>query len=113
MRLENKSATETKNILGEDMLPLNDIAEKVFNITPRIAQRKAATRNTCPSRPFASTAPEKGLYVLREDLEKWIKDRADRAKDQHRKDAGRLIFCHSSVPNGVTKASLHKEIGQT
>ena len=34
--------TETKNILGEDMLPLNDIAEKVFNITPRIAQRKAA-----------------------------------------------------------------------
>ena len=27
MRLENKSMTETKNILGEDMLPLNDIAE--------------------------------------------------------------------------------------
>jgi hypothetical protein len=77
--------TETKNILGEDMLPLNDIAEQVFNITPRIAQRKAAT-NTLPIPAFRINGTRKGpLYVLRDDLEKWIKDRADRAKSQHRK----------------------------
>lgn len=52
---------------------------------PRIAQRKAAT-NTLPIPSFRINGTRKGpLYVLREDLEKWIKDRADRAKDQHRK----------------------------
>lgn len=66
------------------MLPLNDIAEKVFNITPRIAQRKAAT-NTLPI-GLSHQRHRKGLSTCcGEDLEKWIKDRADRAKDQHRK----------------------------
>lgn len=43
--------TDTNNILGENMLPLADIAKPVFNITPRIAQRKAAT-NTLPVPAF-------------------------------------------------------------
>lgn len=41
----------TNNILGENMLPLAEIAKPVFNITPRIAQRKAAT-NTLPIPAF-------------------------------------------------------------
>jgi hypothetical protein len=77
--------TEIQSILGENMIPLADIATPVFNITPRIAQRKAAT-NTLPIPAFRINGTRKGpLYVLRDDLEKWIKDRADRAKSQHRK----------------------------
>lgn len=77
--------TEPKNILGDDMLPLDDIAETVFNITPRIAQRKAAT-NTLPIAAFRINGTRKGpLYVLREDLETWLRERANRAKAQHRK----------------------------
>jgi len=30
--------TDTTNILGENMLPLAEIAKPVFNITPRTAQ---------------------------------------------------------------------------
>lgn len=77
--------TETKTILGDDMLPLAEIAEPVFNITPRIAQRKAAT-NTLPIPAFRINGTRRGpLYVHREDLEKWIKERTDRARAQHRK----------------------------
>lgn len=77
--------TDAKPILGDDMLPLNEVAESVFNITPRIAQRKAAT-NTLPIAAFRINGTRRGpLYVLREDLEKWIRDRAERAQKQHRK----------------------------
>ena len=77
--------TESNSILGDDMLPLDDIATTVFNLTPRIAQRKAAT-NTLPIPAFRINGTRRGpLYVLREDLEKWLKDRTDRAKAQHRK----------------------------
>lgn len=77
--------TESSQILGADMLPLNDIASTVFNLTPRIAQRKAAT-NTLPIPAFRINGTRRGpLYVLREDLEKWVKERAERARAQHRK----------------------------
>ena len=48
--------TDTNNILGENMLPLAEIAKPVFNITPRIAQRKAAT-NTLPVPAFHGPHP--------------------------------------------------------
>ena len=55
----------TNNILGENMLPLAEIAKPVFNITPRIAQRKAAT-NTLPVPAFRIGGTRKGpLYVLK------------------------------------------------
>lgn len=77
--------TDTTNILGENMLPLADIAKPVFNITPRIARRKAAT-NTLPVPAFRIGGTRKGpLYVLKDDLEKWVSDRAANAKAQHRK----------------------------
>ena len=58
--------TDTTNILGENMLPLAEIAKPVFNITPpRIAQRKAAT-NTLPVPAFRIGGTRKGpLYVLK------------------------------------------------
>ena len=49
----------TNNILGENMLPLAEIAKPVFNITPRIAQRKAAT-NTLPVPAFRIGGTRKG-----------------------------------------------------
>lgn len=77
--------TEPKTILGDDMLALDEIATPVFNLTPRIAQRKAAT-NTLPIPAFRINGTRRGpLYVLREDLDKWIKERTDRARAQHRK----------------------------
>ena len=55
----------TNNILGENMLPLAEIAKPVFNITPRIAQRKAAT-NTLPVPAFRIGGTRRGpLYVLK------------------------------------------------
>ena len=75
----------TNSILGENMLALDEIAKPVFNITPRIAQRKAAT-NTLPVPAFRIGGTRKGpLYVLKDDLEKWLSDRANHAKAQHRK----------------------------
>lgn len=77
--------TDTTNILGENMLPLAEIAKPVFNITPRIAQRKAAT-NTLPVPAFRIGGTRKGpLYVLKADLEKWVSERTAKAKAQHRK----------------------------
>ena len=71
--------------IGEDLLPLDDVAQSIFNITPRIAQRKAAT-NTLPIPAFRINGTRRGpLYVVRQDLEKWIAERAERAKAQHRK----------------------------
>lgn len=71
--------------IGEDLLPLDEVAQKIFNITPRIAQRKAAT-NTLPIPAFRINGTRRGpLYVVRQDLEQWIADRAARAKSQHRK----------------------------
>ena len=78
--------TDTTNILGENMLLLADIAKPVFNITPRIAQRKAAT-NTLPVPAFRIGGTRKGpLYVLKDDLEKWVSERAASAKAQHRRN---------------------------
>lgn len=77
--------TDHKNILGDDMILLSDVAEPVFNLTERIAQRKAST-NTLPIAAFRINGTRKGpLYVMRQDLEKWIKEQADRAKAQHLK----------------------------
>lgn len=75
----------TNHILGENMLPLADVAKPVFNISPRIAQRKAAT-NTLPVPAFRIGGTRKGpLYVLKADLEKWVSERTVKAKAQHRK----------------------------
>lgn len=72
-------------LIGEDLLPLDDVAQSIFNITPRIAQRKAAT-NTLPIPAFRINGTRRGpLYVVRQDLEKWLADRAARATAQHRK----------------------------
>jgi hypothetical protein len=66
-------------------LALNDIAKSVFNVTPRIAQRKAAT-NTLPLPAFRINGTRKGpLYVLGADLDAWIRGRTESAKSQHRK----------------------------
>lgn len=81
----NDAANDPRNILGENMIPLNEIAVPVFNITPRIAQRKAAL-HTLPIPAFRIGGTKRGpMYVLREDLEKWVKSRAERAREQHRK----------------------------
>lgn len=76
---------ETKDLLGTDMVALSDIAKPVFNLSPRIAQRKAATQ-TLPVPAFRIGDTKKGpLYVLRQDLDKLVQDRIEAAKIVHRK----------------------------
>lgn len=61
----------TNNILGENMLPLADIAKPVFNITPRIAQRKAAT-NTLPVPAFRIGGTRKGMATQAQIRAYWV-----------------------------------------
>ena len=55
---ENHTMTETtNNILGENMLPLAEIAKPVFNITPPALPSARRPPTPCPSRHSASAAP--------------------------------------------------------
>lgn len=63
----NEAANDPRNILGEDMIPLNDIAAPVFNITPRIAQRKAAL-HTLPIPAFRIGNTKRGPAIVQTDF---------------------------------------------
>jgi hypothetical protein len=68
------------NYIEQELVLLDDVAEKFFNVTPKIARRKAAT-NTLPIPAFRINGSRKGpIYVRREDLEALLKRRYDSAK---------------------------------
>lgn len=64
----------------DDLVPLDDIAQQFFNVTPKIARRKAAL-NILPVPAFRINGSRKGpLYVKRIDLEAMVQRRYDEAK---------------------------------
>lgn len=66
--------TELNNIL-DGLVPLDDIAQPFFNVTPKIARRKAAM-NVLPVPAFRINGSRKGpLYVKKADLEVLVKKR--------------------------------------
>lgn len=69
--------------LIDDLVKLDDIAEMVFNITPKIARRKAAA-NTLPIPAFRITGGGRGpWYVRREDVQALIAGSYGAAKHTH------------------------------
>lgn len=64
----------------DDLILLDEIAEPVFNVTPKIARRKAAL-NTLPIPAFRINGSRKGpLYVRKSDVEGLIEARYQAAK---------------------------------
>lgn len=62
--------------MDKHLVRLDEIAESVFHVTPKIARRKAAA-GTLPIKAFRISGSRKGpLYVRREDLERLITRRA-------------------------------------
>lgn len=72
----------------DDLILLDEIAEPVFNVTPKIARRKAAL-NTLPIPAFRINGSRKGpLYVRKSDVEDLIEARYQAAK----KAQGRMVM---------------------
>ena len=72
----------------DDLILLDEIAEPVFNVTPKIARRKAAL-NTLPIPAFRINGSRKGpLYVRKSDVEDLIESRYQAAK----KAQGRMVM---------------------
>ena len=66
--------------LLDALVPLDDIAQQFFNVTPKIARRKAAL-NSLPVPAFRINGSRKGpLYVKKSDLEAMVQRRYDEAK---------------------------------
>lgn len=66
--------------LLDNLVPLDDIAQQFFSITPKIARRKAAL-NMLPVPAFRINGSRKGpLYVKKSDLEAMVQRRYDEAK---------------------------------
>ena len=71
----------------ENLVPLEEVAEKVFGLSPRIARRRAAL-NTLPVPAFRLHNSRKGpMYVLKSDIETLIESRYLAAKDANMKMA--------------------------
>jgi len=65
---------------GTDLIPLEDVREKVFGITKALARRKAAL-GTLPIPAFRLSGTTKGpLYIRKSDLEKLIDRQAAKAE---------------------------------
>jgi hypothetical protein len=76
---------DASQILGTDLLLLDDVAEPVFHLSPRCAKRKAAA-HTLPVPAFRINGTRKGpLYVRKSDLEKMVEVTVTRAAALHRK----------------------------
>lgn len=70
--------------MSEDYVALDTICEDLFNVSPRIARRKAAN-NMLPVPAFRLTNTQRGpFYVLKEDVDKWVGARIAKAKESHR-----------------------------
>ena len=70
--------------MNEDYVPLDTICDDLFNLTPRIARRKAAN-NMLPVPAFRLTNTQRGpFYVLKSDVDKWVSNRIEKAKQSHR-----------------------------
>lgn len=68
----------------DDLLRLDDIAQKYFNVKPVIARRKAAL-NKLPIAAFRLTDSGKGpFFVRKETLETYVASRISSAEKQHR-----------------------------
>lgn len=75
----------------DDLIPLDEIAESVFHVTPKIARRKAAL-NTLPVPAFRISGSRKGpLYVHKSDLERFIEERYQAAKRAKNNDVGTAV----------------------
>lgn len=75
----------------DDLILLDEIAEPVFNVTPKIARRKAAL-NTLPVPAFRISGSRKGpLYVRKSDLERFIEGRYQAAKRAQNNDVGAAV----------------------
>ena len=73
------------NYIETELVLLDDVAEKFFNVTPKIARRKAAT-NTLPVPAFRINGSRKGpLYVRKADLEDLLKRRYAAAKKSNQR----------------------------
>ena len=68
------------NFIENELVLLDDVAEKFFNLTPKIARRKAAL-NILPVPAFRINGSRKGpLYVRKADLEAMLQQRYEQAK---------------------------------
>lgn len=69
--------------LDSEVVRLDDVAEKIFALSPKIARRKAAL-NTLPVPAFRLNGSRRGpLYVRRADLEALVRDRIESAARVH------------------------------
>lgn len=65
--------------LTQDLLPLEDVCEKMFGVNIKVARRKAAL-NTLPVPAFRISNTRKGvLYVRKTDLENLLETRYKKA----------------------------------
>lgn len=73
------------NYIEQELVLLDDVAEKFFNVTPKIARRKAAV-NTLPIPAFRINGSRKGpVYVRKADLEALLETRYAAAKKSNQK----------------------------
>ena len=78
---------EALPLTPDDLVPLDQISKKYFNITPVIARRKAAI-DQLPVPAFRLTNSGRGpFYVTQVSLDKLIADRLKNSTEQHRKMA--------------------------
>lgn len=65
----------------EDLIPLDEICEKWFGVTPKIARRKAAL-GTLPVPAFRLSGTRRGpLFVSKAALDQLVADRQAKAKE--------------------------------
>lgn len=71
--------------IEKELVPLDEVAQKVFSVSPHIARRKAAL-NSLPVPAFRINGSRKGpLYVRRADLENLLESRYKAAKEANRR----------------------------
>ena len=76
---------ELLQYIENELVLLDDVAEKFFNLSAKIARRKAAL-NTLPVPAFRINGSRKGpLYVRRADLEDLMEQRYRKAKESNQK----------------------------
>lgn len=73
--------------MDKELLKLEDICEKYFGVSPRIARHKAAL-GTLPIPAFRLTNSGRGpLFVDKEALDTWVEDRIAKASKLHKQMA--------------------------
>ena len=65
--------------MNEDIVLLDDVCQKYFNITPKIARRKGSL-GMLPVPAFRLSGTRKGpMYVRKNDLDNWVHERISKA----------------------------------